>query len=50
LAISMRQDASLLYGNNVYHFLTHYLKQAEQNALMHDEICRAVCVHPKSES
>lgn len=50
LAYSMRQDASLLYGNNVYHFLTHYLKQAEQNALMHDEICRAVCVYPKSES
>jgi NAD(P) transhydrogenase subunit alpha len=50
LAYSMRQDASLLYGNNVYHFLTHYLKQAEQNTSMQDEICRAVRVYPKSES
>ncbi len=49
LAYSMRQDASLLYGNNVYHFLTHYLKQAEQSSLMQDEICRAVRVHPKIE-
>jgi NAD(P) transhydrogenase subunit alpha len=50
LAYSMRQDASLLYGNNVYHFLTHYLKQSEQSSLMQDEICRAVRVHPKIES
>lgn len=50
LAYAMRQDASLLYGNNVYHFLTHYLKQAEQNNLMQDEICRSVRVYPQSQS
>jgi NAD(P) transhydrogenase subunit alpha len=48
LAYAMTQDASLLYGNNVYHFLTHYLKQAEQQNLHLDEICKAVQVYPLS--
>ncbi len=45
LAYEMKQDASLLYGNNISNFLKYYLKQKENNNLQNDEIVNAVWVN-----
>jgi NAD(P) transhydrogenase subunit alpha len=45
LAYEMKQDASLLYGNNIANFLRHYIKQEEAGKAAEDEICQAVWVN-----
>lgn len=45
LAYEMKQDASLLYGNNIANFLRHYIRQHESGKSGEDEICQKVWVN-----
>lgn len=46
LAYEMKQDASLLYGNNVVNFLKYYIQQQEADRAAEDAICKSVQVYP----
>lgn len=49
LAYEMKQDASLLYGNNVVNFLKYYIQQKEAGRSAEDAICKSVQVYPTQD-